>query len=138
MTITHEDVSIGQSLPEHISPEITRHVLALFCGASGDHNPMHVDTDFAKSFGMQDVFAQGMLSMAYLAQLLTKWVPQGQIREYSARFTAITPLHVRVHCRGEVVEIFEKAGERLARLKIGAWTDSELQTLDGEAVVAIT
>ena len=138
MTTTHEEVSVGYSLPEHVSPEITRHVLALFCGASGDHNPMHVDTDFAKSFGMQDVFAQGMLSMAYLAQLLTNWVPQRQIREYGARFTAITPLHARVHCRGEVVEIFEKAGERLARLRIGAWTDTGLQTLDGEAVVAIT
>ena len=43
---------------------ITRTTLALYAGASGDHNPMHIDIDFAKKAGFPDVFAQGMLVMA--------------------------------------------------------------------------
>jgi acyl dehydratase len=130
-------VKVGDNLPAHVSPEISRHVLALFCGASGDHNPMHVDIDFAQSFGMPDVFVHGMLSMAYLAQLLTRWVPQGQMRALSARFIAITPVHATVVCTGKVIEIFSVDGERRARLDINARTDSGVHTLAGEAVIGL-
>ena len=45
---------------------ISRTTLALFAGASGDHHPVHIDLDHARSTGNQDVFAHGMLTMAYL------------------------------------------------------------------------
>lgn len=128
----------GQQLPELVRGPISRATLALFAGASHDHVLLHIDSDYVKSAGMDDVFAHGMLSMAYLAQALRSWAPQDRIRRWSTRFTAITPLYATVHCRGEVAEIFVEGGERLARLKIGAWTDSGLQTLDGEAVVALS
>ena len=46
-----------------------------------------------ESAGLDDVFAHGMLSMAYLGRLLTDWVPQDAIRSYKVRFAAITPVH---------------------------------------------
>lgn len=137
MTITYDAVKVGDELPSHESAPISRHTLALYCGASGDHNPMHVDIDFAKKFGMEDVFAHGMLSMAYLAQLLTHWVPQEQLRHWGVRFTSITPVHAKVRCTGKVVEKFEKDGEKCLRLEIEAKTDKGQQTLAGDAVVAL-
>lgn len=137
MTVTYDGVKVGDELPMHTSAPITRHVLALYCGASGDHNPMHVDIDFAKKFGMPDVFAHGMLSMAFLAQLLTKWVPQDRIRHWGVRFTAITPVHATVLCTGKVVEKFEAEGEKRVRLEINAKTDGGLHTLAGDAIVAL-
>ena len=134
---TGEAVRVGDKLPEHVRGPITRTTLALFAGASNDYVPLHIDSDYAKSAGMDDVFAHGMLSMAYLAQAVTRWAPQERLRRWNARFTAITPLHATVHCRGEVVEIFEEGGERLARLKLEVWTDLNVQTLGGEAVVAL-
>jgi acyl dehydratase len=131
-------VKVGDDVPEHVSPAISRHVLALFCGASSDHNPMHVDIDFAQSFGMPDVFAHGMLSMAYLAQLLTRWVPQSRIRSFGVRFVAITPVHAEVVCTGKVIEVFEVEDERRARLEINARTDAGLHTLVGEAVIGLS
>ncbi|MBA2933526.1 dehydratase [Sphingomonas sp. CGMCC 1.13654] len=135
--LTETRVAVGDRLPDHVLPPISRTTLALFAGASHDHVPLHIDSDFARAAGMEDVFAHGMLSMAYLAQMLTRWAPQERLRRWSARFTAITPLHAAVTCRGEVVEIFEEAGEWRARVKIGSWTDKDVQTLDGEAVVAL-
>ncbi|HWD28548.1 MAG TPA: MaoC family dehydratase [Rhizomicrobium sp.] len=137
MSLVYDQINVGDSLPEHVSGEITRHVLALYCGASGDHNPMHVDIDFAKKFGMPDVFAHGMLSMAFLAQLLTKWVPQDRIRHWGVRFTAITPVHANVICTGKIVEKFEAEGEKRVRLEINAKTDAGLHTLAGDAVIAL-
>lgn len=130
-------VEVGDTLPELVRGPIDRATLALFAGASHDHVPLHIDSDFAKAAGMDDVFAHGMLSMAYLAQMLTHWAPQERLRRWNVRFTAITPLHATVTCRGKITEIFEEAGERLARVRIGSWTDNNVQTLDGEAVVAL-
>ena len=130
-------LQVGTTLPPLSVPPISRTTLALFAGASGDHNPIHIDLDVARSAGLGDVFAHGMLSMAYLGQAVRSWAPQERLRRWSVRFTAITPLHAVVTCRGEVVELFEEDGERRARLKIGAWTSTNLQTLDGEAVIAI-
>lgn len=125
----------GQALPELVRGPVTRGTLALFAGGSHDHVPLHIDSDFAKAAGMGDVFAHGMLSMAYLAQALRRWAPPESLRSWSVRFTAITPLYATVFARGTVVEIFAEDGERRARLKIGTWTDQGVQTLDGEAVI---
>ena len=127
----------GETLPELVRGPITRATLALFAGGSHDHVPLHIDSDFAKAAGTDDVFAHGMLSMAYLAQALRGWAPPESLRRWNVRFTAITPLHATVTARGTVAEIFAEDGERRARLKIGTWTDRGIQTLDGEAVVTL-
>lgn len=132
------ELQVGDTLPEHVRGPIGRTTLALFAGASHDHVPLHIDSDFARAAGMDDVFAHGMLGMAYLAQMLTQWVPQERLRRWDVRFVAITPLHATLTCRGEVIEIFEEAGERRARLRIGAWTSDQVQTLDGDAVVGLS
>ena len=67
---------IGKTLPVVSKQAITRSTLALFAGASNDDNPLHIDIDFARAAGLDDVIAHGMLIMAYLGQVLTVWVPQ--------------------------------------------------------------
>jgi acyl dehydratase len=83
-------LQIGDAIPALELPPVSRLTLALYCGASGDHNPIHVDTDFARSAGLPDVITHGMLSMAWLGRALTNWVPQAAIREYSGRFASMT------------------------------------------------
>jgi acyl dehydratase len=133
-----KQIAVGDRLPPHVMGPINRTTLALFAGASGDHNPIHIDIDFARKSGLDDVFAHGMLSMAYLAQLLTRWVPQSQIRSWEARFTSITPVGAVVDCSGQVAEIFEVDGEKRARLDIAAAVQGGPTTLAGIAVVALT
>ena len=109
----------------------------MYAGASGDHNPAHIDIDFAKKAGMPDVFAHGMLSMAYLGRMLTNWQPQAKLRKFSNRFAAITHLQDVITCQGRVVEIVEQDGESLARCEIQAAKATGEQTLVGEALVAL-
>lgn len=129
--------AVGDRLVFKTFPPITRHRLALYCGASGDHNPIHVDSDFAKKAGFPDVFSHGMLVMAYLGQALTDAVPPQAIRSFSTRFAAITQLGARLTCEGTVSEVFEEAGEKRARLSLTTKdADGEVK-LAGEAVVAL-
>ena len=130
-------LKVGSALPPVVTPPISRYTLAMFAGGSGDHNPMHLDIDFAHSFGMKDVFAHGMMSMAYLAQVLTRSFDQRDIRSYGVRFVSITPVNAVVTCAGEVTEIFEEGGERRARLALTASIDGGAITLQGDAVVAL-
>lgn len=78
-----------------------------------------------------------MLSMAYLARLLTNWVPQDKIRSYLVRFAAITPIHAQPTCTGRVVSIDEVGGERRARLGLKATLADGTVTLLGDATVAV-
>jgi acyl dehydratase len=128
---------VGDALPSFTTPPVTRLALALYCGASGDHNPMHVDTDYARAGGSPDVFAHGMLSMGYLGRLLTNWVPQQRIREYGVRFVAITQVGEAITCSGTVTELFEAGGERRARLSLQTINQHGQVKLTGDAVIAL-
>lgn len=137
MTIAATEVAVGTELPAlDISP-ISRTTLALFAGASGDHNPIHLDLDVARSAGLDDVFAQGMLSMAYLGRLLTDWAPQQAIRSFEVRFAAITPVHAVPRLTGRVTSVDIVDGERQATIDLTVALTDGTVTLKGAAVVAV-
>ena len=135
--LNYASLHVGDEIPSYTTPSISRTTLALFAGASGDHNPMHIDIDFAKKFGIEDVFAQGMLSMAYLGRLLTNLVPQTAIRQYGVRFGSITNLRDKITCSGEVVEKYEEAGDKLVKLSLTAANQDGDVKLSGQAVIVI-
>lgn len=136
--LSYEAVYVGQELPPMTFPPITRTTLALFAGASGDHNPIHVDLDFARAAGMPDVFAHGMLSMALLGRYLTHWVPQPCLRRFGVRFVAITPVGAQLRCSAKIVDKREERGERLVALELVAADLQGEAKLVGEALVALT
>ncbi|MNZ15986.1 bifunctional enoyl-CoA hydratase/phosphate acetyltransferase [compost metagenome] len=136
-TVNFDSVNVGDLLPPLTLAPISRTTLALFAGASGDHNQIHIDTDYARKAGMNDVFAHGMLSMAYLGRLLTQWVDQRQLREFGVRFLGITHLGHVITCSGKVVEKFEAEGEQRVKLEIQTTNQYGDVKILGDAVVAL-
>ena len=132
----YNDVKVGDELPRLTLPALSRTTLALYAGASADHNPIHIDQDFARKSRMPDVFAHGMLSAAYIGRLLTGWVGQERIRSLSLRFTGITHLYNAPTCSGKVTEKFEDAGQRMVRLQVSTANQDGVTKLSGEALVA--
>ena len=128
---------VGDALPEFQFGPISRSTLALYAGASGDHNPAHIDSDFARDAGLPDVFAHGMLSFGVLSQIVTRWAGMERLRGFGARFVSITQVHDVITCRGSVTECFEEGGEPRARVAVVATAQDGRQTLTGEAVVAL-
>ncbi|MBB3181601.1 MaoC/PaaZ C-terminal domain-containing protein [Variovorax sp. Sphag1AA] len=105
--------------------------------ASGDHNPIHIDIDFARSAGLDDVFAHGMLSAAYLGRLVSDWAGQKRMRNLQVRFTGITHVHDAPLCTGKVVERFDEGGETRLRVDLQCANQKGEVKLTGQAVVAI-
>jgi acyl dehydratase len=101
----HRRLQAGDELPPLALPPISRLQLALYCGGSGDHNPIHVDSDFAKEAGMNDVFAHGMLSMGFMGRLVTAIAPQSRVKSFGVRFVAITWIGDRITVSGRVAGV---------------------------------
>lgn len=131
------DVQVGDELALLKLRPVNRTMLALYAGASGDHNQIHIDIDFARKARVPDVFAHGMLSAAYLGRLLTQWVPQSQIRRFAVRFTGITQIGHIPYLTGRVAEKFEADGEKRVRLDIRCSNQYGEAKLVGESVIAL-
>ena len=130
-------LQVGDALPPLALPPLSRTTLALYAGASNDHNPIHIDLDFARKAGMPDVFAHGMLSMAWLGRLLTQWADQRQLRSFGVRFVDITHLANEITCSGRIVEKFEAEGERRVKVQLQTADQHGATKIVGEAVVAL-
>lgn len=132
-----DSVSVGDELPPLQLPAVDRTTLALFAGASGDHNPIHIDLDVARRAGLPDVFAQGMLGMAWVGRLLTGWVPQRHLRRFEVRFQGITHLGNAMRCSGRIAEKLEVDGERCVRIELLSVNQYGQTKIVGDALVAL-
>jgi acyl dehydratase len=66
--------------------KINRELLIDYANASGDQNPIHQDEAFAKSVGLPDVIAHGMLTMALAGKYLSEVSGSQNVLEFSAKF----------------------------------------------------
>ena len=109
MTLKLSDVSVGQELPT-LELSFTRADLLAYAHASGDMNPIHQDEAVAKSVGLPDVIAHGMLTMGRAIRVVTDWVGDpAAISEYSVRMTR--PVVVPNTAEGVVVTFGGKVAE---------------------------
>ena len=132
-----DDIAVGDALPALILPPVTRQTLAVYCGASGDHNPVHVDSDFASAAGLGDVIAHGMLIMAYSARVVTAWVPQSAIRTLDTRFLALTRVGDQITASARVVEKFDDGAARCVRLELATHDQRGEAKTRGTAIVVL-
>ena len=105
MNFNLDNVSVGDKIPHLLIEPLTRSSLALYASASGDYNPIHTDLDFAKKVGMKDVFAHGMLIMAYLGRALTNIIPQSNLKNLDTKFCSITNIGDELTCSGKVSKV---------------------------------
>ena len=83
---------------------MTRRDLVRYAGASGDFNVIHWNERIAKSVGLPDVIAHGMLTMALAGRFLTEWAGDpGAVTEFGVRFSS--PVVVPDDDKGAMVEI---------------------------------
>ena len=79
-------IAVGDVIAERVF-SIDRELLKKYADASGDQNPIHQDEAFAKSVGLPDVIAHGMLTMALVGKYVSDWGGSpASVKEFSARF----------------------------------------------------
>ncbi len=132
-----EDVNEGDSIPELVKEPVTRVQLVKYAGASGDFNPLHTVEDFAKKAGFDQPIAHGMLSMAFVGQFLTDWLPRGSLKKLGVRFTAVTFPGDTVTCKGQITKKYQEGSDNLVEMDIWGETQQGQKTVQGRAVAAL-
>jgi acyl dehydratase len=131
-----EDVAVGAELPALVKAPLQQIQLTRYAGASGDFNPIHQDDEFAKAAGRGGVFAHGMLSMGFVAQVVTDWAGAGAVRKLGVRFAGLVRLKDTVTCKGRVLAKSE-TGARLVDLEVWAENQRGEKIVTGKATVAL-
>ena len=91
-------IEVGTVLEEKVF-YLDRAMLKAYAAASGDQNPIHQNEEFARSVGLPNVIAHGMLTMALVGKYVTDWAGgSAAVKEYSARFVkpVIVPVDQKV------------------------------------------
>ena len=130
-----DDLEVGAEIPSLVRGPITRTQLALFAGASGDHNPIHLDEAEAQAGGLPGVIVHGMLMMGILGQMLTGWVAQSNVAQFSNRFAAMAVPGDTITCSGVVTGKRQEDGRQLVDIEIKAENQKGAVLLKGVAIL---
>ena len=118
-SIKFDEVEVGFELPK-LTHTYKRQDLINYANASGDQNRIHLDEEFAKSVGLPDVIAHGMLTMAIAGNVVTNWLKDiNAIKSFSVKFSS--PVVVPNNSEGTLVEFSGKIEEKIdnKQIKIG-------------------
>jgi acyl dehydratase len=108
---TYDEAEPGTELPPR-QYQVTRRDLVRYAGSSGDFNVIHWNERVARSVGLPDVIAHGMLTMALAGRFVTEWAGDpGAVTEFGVRFSA--PVVVPDDDKGATVEVAGTVTERL-------------------------
>ncbi len=133
-----EDVEVGTELPSVKKPPITRLQLSKYAAASGDFNPSHVDEDIARDLGgMKGVFAHGMLGMGFVSQMLTDWLWDRPLRQFTSRAVILVRPGDSLTCFGKVVRKWVDGEDNLIEMEVGARNQHGEVTHIGRAVAVL-
>jgi acyl dehydratase len=85
---------------------LDRETIRAYARASGDTNPIHLDDDAARAYGLGGVVAHGMLSLALVAALAEEWAAADgrDLTALSGRFVAPVAAGERVQAVGRSLD----------------------------------
>lgn len=78
--------------PPELSVRLSQERIDSYAEASGDHNPIHLDPDFARAVGLPSTIAHGLLTLAAAVAPLERWAAEvAYVSKVTCRFSAPVP-----------------------------------------------
>jgi acyl dehydratase len=138
-TPSYEETQAGTEIPP-LQYQVTRGNLVRYAGASGDFNVIHWNERVAKSVGLPNVIAHGMLTMALAGRFVTEWAGDpGAVTEFGVRFSS--PVVVPDDDKGATIEVAgtvtEKLADRAVRVELTARSEGAKVLTRAYAVVRL-
>lgn len=129
------DLKVGDT--RTVQREITDELVRQFADLSGDHNPIHLDEDFAKNTRFGQRIAHGMLTGAFISAVLGNGF-DGRTIVYlsqSMRFTSPAYIGDTLTITATITEI--RAEKGIVTLEIVCRNQKHETTLTGESKLMV-
>lgn len=116
---------------------VTQAQIGAYADASGDHNPIHVDEEFARAVGLPGTIAHGLLDMGILAEAVARFAGgYDAVDSLECRFSKPLLPGDTLTCTGRVVEVDDET--YTATLELEATSDRGDRVLtNGRAVIRL-
>ncbi|MDP2726119.1 MAG: MaoC family dehydratase [Dehalococcoidia bacterium] len=133
-TVSFDALKEGDELaPVH--KEITQEKINKYAEASGDFNPLHLDPEFAKNTFYGGTIAHGLLTLAYISEMMTKSFLKGWLIGGKLTVSFLAPVRpgdtVTVH--GIVKRKKEENGQRVVVCEVFCENQKGERVVAGEA-----
>jgi 3-hydroxybutyryl-CoA dehydratase len=111
-----EDLSVGQS--ESFTYSVTEEKMNMFCELSGDTNPLHTESEFAREHGFAGKVVYGMLTASLISTLGGVYLPGKYciIQQVETKFLSPVYIGDELTVKGTVSSLYESV--RRAQIKI--------------------
>ncbi|UFJ43022.1 MaoC family dehydratase N-terminal domain-containing protein [Brevibacillus humidisoli] len=127
-------MQVGDEIGPLVKPAVSNTQLVMYSGASGDYNPIHTVEEFAQQAGLGGVIVHGMLTMAFVGQLLTDTIGNdGDLLTFGARFTGMVRPGDVITCAGRVIEAGVDGEKQVVTCEVWASTQKGDQVVIGQA-----
>ena len=138
MPLRFDDIQVGAELRPLVKGPLEKQQFVEYGQAAMDANPIHTDDEFAQQSGYKSVFAQGMLSMGFLGEMLVENAGVGRVKRFKVRFSRITWPGETITCRGTVTRKYEENGEKLVDVDVRTETETGELRIEGTATLIVS
>lgn len=129
-----EQLSVGQSAESSKTVSILD--INTFADLSGDHNPVHLDAEFAATTPFKGVIAHGMLSASFISAILGTTLPGEGTIYMGQNLKFLAPVRPGDTVR-TVVTVKEIVAEKRRVICQTACYVGDTQVIDGEATLLV-
>ena len=132
------NISTKENLPV-LEKVITQESICKYAEASRDKNPIHINPAFATGTQFNGVIAHGMLTLAFVWEMLTQafqqhWLETGHLK---VRFEAPAYPGDRVRTWGEILKIQQTNDGQRVECAVGLKNNAEKTLIRGTANITI-
>jgi len=131
-TICIEDMEMGMS--RYLQKVVTDEDIALFAKVSTDHNPVHLDDDYARDTIFEGRIAHGMLTAGLISAVIGEQLPGHGTVYMSQNLKFLAPVRPGDLVRAEVTVTDIEFSKRRVKLDCVCTIDGK-KVLMGEAMV---
>lgn len=129
-----EDLEVG--MEASMSKEVTETCITAFADISGDHNPVHLDADYAAATIFKERVAHGMLTAGYISAVFGMKLPGPGAIYITQTLNFKAPVRIGDLVKTRVVLIDLVPKKRRALFDCFCLVDNKV-VLDGEAMLMV-
>jgi acyl dehydratase len=117
-----EALAVGQELPV-LEKEPSQRRIDVYSGVRP--RSIHTDEDWARQKGFRTTLAQGMMSTAYVSEMMTRLLGAGFVKGGTMSMAFVKPVYAgdRISVHGVVKELRPEAGQ--TRVVVEVWCQNQ-------------